>query len=210
MTRTRIALAFALAAFSVQPVFGQGDPKLNSIVQPIVPDPVVGLPDKAPLPGAEPAAKPQENPVRQAAKPDKSGSKSAGEWKLECLEDAKVRPRCQVIVRALAANQVALVMGVAKVPSADKAAMQIAVPLGLAVGKGVRVELPGYSADFPVSRCTAQGCLVEGDAPEAFTEALKKGGDGAAVIYTTEGNSIRLPLPAKGFGPLFESLASTD
>ena len=202
-----VALALCSAAAVGSYAQAQGDPKLNSIVQPIVPDAKIGLPDKAPSIEQVVIPKRPAQPERQAGSAKEA---SASEWKVECLEKGVPQPKCQVIVRALAGNQIALVLGIAKTLSAPNAKMQMAVPLGLAVQKGVTIKLGEYSADFPVSRCTAQGCLVEGDAPDSLVGALKKSIDGVVVIYTTDGNPIQLPLPSKGFDRLFASLVASD
>lgn len=180
---------------------------MDSIVQPIVPDAEVGLPDKAPsdsraAPGvtAEPASK---VPARKAAAAD------TGEWKTECLEQV-AKPNCQVIVRATVGNQTALVMAVARTNGDSGARLQMAVPLGLSIQKGVTVKLGDYSGDFLISRCTAQGCLVEADAPVAFIKALEQVQAGQVVIYSDDNKPIQLPLPAAGFRNSFAALTATE
>ncbi len=203
---TAVALLSGALAIGVSGAYAQNGPKMDSIVQPIVPDAEVGLPDKAPsdsraVPNvaAEPASK---VPARKAAA-------DTGEWKTECVEQI-AKPNCQVIVRATVGNQTALVIAVARTSTGSSARLQMAVPLGLSIQKGVTVKLGDYSGDFLISRCTAQGCLVEADAPAALIKALEQVQAGQVVIYSDDNKPIQLPLPAAGFRNSFAALTATE
>ncbi|HEY6633221.1 MAG TPA: invasion associated locus B family protein, partial [Rhizobiaceae bacterium] len=111
--------------------------------------------------------------------------------------------------RATVGKQTALVMAIART-GADGPRFQMALPLGLSVQKGVTVNLGSYSGGFPISRCTAQGCLVEAEAPAALVEALEKTASGKVVIYSDDDKPIQLPLPAKGFRDSFAALTATE
>jgi len=101
-------------------------------------------------------------------------------------------------------------MAVARTASGAAPRFQMAVPLGLSIHKGVTVTLGGYSGEFAISRCTAQGCLVEADAPPALIEALEKSPSGKVVIYSDDNKPIQLPLPAKGFRDSFAALTAME
>jgi invasion protein IalB len=203
---TRIALLTGALVAVIPGAYAQGGPKMDSIVQPIVPDAEIGLPDKAPSAGAAPAA--AAEPAGKAPARN-TGVADAGEWKTECpVQGAK--PKCQAIVRATVGNQTALVMAVARMAAGSSARLQMAVPLGLSIQRGVKVKLGDYSGDFSISRCTAQGCLVEADAPVALIEALENVQGGHVVIYSDDSKPIQLPLPAKGFRDSFAALTATE
>ena len=202
-----VALIFGALAVAGSGAYAQNGPKMDSIVQPIVPDAEVGLPDKAPS-ASDAAPRTAEEPA--ARTPSKAADAAdVGEWKTECLEQS-AKPKCQAIVRATVGNQTALVAAIARPIAGSSARLQMAVPLGLSVQKGVAVKLGDYSGDFPISRCTAQGCLVEADAPAALIEALEKVQAGVVVIYSDDNKPIQLPLPAKGFRDSFTALAATE
>jgi len=206
--------AFLFAAIStVAFAQSQGRQGLNTIVQPIVPDRQIGLPDKAPSeqqPTADaPIAAPRTRKVEAPAlaKPTKAAS-TFGAWKTECLDKA-AKPNCQLVVRSAVGDQIALVLAIAR-SSKGELRMQMAVPLGLAIEKGVAVKFAEQSFPFPISRCTAQGCLVEGGVPQPLIDTLKRGKDGVAIIYSSDGKAIRLPLPAKAFAEIYPSLDATN
>jgi invasion protein IalB len=200
-------LSGALAAI-VNDACAQNGPKMDSIVQPIVPDAQPGLPDKAPSASGTPSPATAAEPAGKAPA-RKAGAADAGEWKTECPKQGAT-PKCQAIVRATVGGQTALVMAVAKTAANSRARFQMAVPLGLSIQKGVKVKLGDYSGDFSISRCTAQGCLVEADAPAALIESLEKEPAGQVVIYSDDNKPIHLPLPAKGFGGSFAALEATE
>ncbi|WP_195174793.1 invasion associated locus B family protein [Mesorhizobium sp. INR15] len=156
---------------------------------------------------AAPKPRKAEAPAALAPQPAKVAA-VFGTWKTECAEKAP-KPNCQVIVRSAVGDQIALVLGIAR-PTKGGARMQMAVPLGLAIDKGVTIKVGVYSNTFPISRCTAQGCLVEGEVPQAFIEALQKGNGGAAIIYSSDSQTIKLPLPAKSFAEAYASISTTN
>ena len=99
--------ALLLTAMSVPAVAqSQGRQGLDTIVEPIVPERQIGLPDKAPsdqqpvsnAPLAAPKARKAEAAPARAAQPAKAAA-VFGTWKTECAEKAP-KPNCQVIVRS--------------------------------------------------------------------------------------------------------------
>jgi invasion protein IalB len=222
------AISLALASSALAQTNRAG---IDSNITPIVPDSQVGLPDKAaPADGgqvvppnkgtkasnrANPTAKetaPAAAPRAAATEPKAAAAAPApafGEWRLECVEQA-AKPNCQASIRAVIGEQIALVLSVAMQAGKPDPQMQLAVPLGVLVAKGVDAKVGGYSANFPISRCTAQGCLVEGAFPKPFGDALREGKDGAILIYSTDGKPVQLPLPAKSFATAFDGLTPVN
>ncbi|MCO6050142.1 invasion associated locus B family protein [Mesorhizobium sp. RP14(2022)] len=195
-----------LGTLLATPVFAQ-TARGEKNIQPIVPDREVGLPDQEPR---EPSPAPLKDAVRPPEArpaPPKSETPSApravntapaGEWKRECAEKTSGKENCQAIFRAVVGNQIALVLAVAKHENGTSR-FQLAVPLGISVPEGIEVKLGGYTAKFPISRCTAQGCLVEEIAPSAFIESLQNGNRGDVLVRTPNGQSINLPLSGQGY-----------
>jgi invasion protein IalB len=214
--RIYVLCTLFLAAISSSAVAQtQGRQGLDTIVEPIVPERQIGLPDKAPSVQDPAASAPiTAAPRRKAEKPVARETQTAkaapafGSWTTECMGKA-TKSNCQVIVRSAVGDQIALVLGIAR-PVADGARMQMAVPLGLAINKGVTIKIGAYSESFKISRCTAQGCLVEGEAPQPLIDALGKGANGSATIFSSDGRSIRLPLPAKSFAEAYAAINSTN
>lgn len=210
------AAALAFSLFSA-PAFSQVDPDLAPLLAPLHPEPRLGLPDQAPdilpvteppvtetvLPEAEvqvetpaPAEAPAAAPAPAPARP---GVELGGRWASECEGDASGDGACQAIVRGMMGEQVALVLAVAVENGEGK--MQMALPLGFAVDKQVSIQLSGYSGEFRVSRCTAQGCLIEGPAARELLTALAEADtQGIVRMANVDDSPIELPLPVEGAG----------
>ncbi|KQY26712.1 hypothetical protein ASD31_00420 [Rhizobium sp. Root482] len=130
-----------------------------------------------------------------------------GAWELECIDDSSSLKRCQAVGRVQSSDgkQVILVMSLAR--NAKTTSMQMAVPLGVAVQPGVKIEIAGaYSDTMPVSRCTAQGCLVEGTAPVKLIDAMIAKATASINVTTPEGKIIPIALPLNGFGDAYSAL----
>ncbi len=193
-----------LASMAASPAFSQADPALGPLIAPIQPEPRLGLPSQAPdiMPVAQPPApvvQPRA-PAAPAAAPAAQATPSVqlgGEWVSTCVEEADAERRCQAVVRGQLGEQTALVVALARVD--DQTLMQVALPLGFSVERPVAIGVASYSADFRVSRCTAQGCLIEGPISAEFIEALQAASSpGTVRMSNIDGTPIELPLPVTG------------
>lgn len=142
--------------------------------------------------------------------PPKSGGAAAntsGAWELQCVAGASSQRRCQTVGRVQSSDgkQVILVMSLAKIAKATS--MQLAVPLGVAVQPGVKIEIDGaFSRTMPISRCTAQGCLVEETVPVEMINAMMIKATASINVTTPEGKTIPIALPLDGFEKAFSGL----
>ena len=86
----------------------------------------------------------------------------------------------------------------------------MAVPLGVAVQAGVKIGIDGaYSASMPISRCTLQGCLVEGVVPVDMIEAMKTKSVASIGVTTPDGKDVPISLKLKGFGSAYNAMIDT-
>ena len=191
-----VVAAFMAVGASASLAQGVG---LGTVVDPIEPERQMGLPEMAPPSGNAPVVNPSNPqvarpPARAAAAPQPTSSDT---WSSECREDVQAGPKCQATVRSTSGEQIALVLSVAGA-SPSTAAMQMALPLGFDVQKGASISIGEFSAVMPVSRCTAQGCIVEQPVSEAMLEALRSGSAGTVTVMTVDDTAISLPLPGAG------------
>lgn len=204
-----VILLFGFAAFlSTAPGASAQQAQSGGVFQPPEEQRRLGLPDKA-APAPEfpvaPLQSERRAPEPRAASP-KGGSRAqtaapapAGEWTLECVDGSTSGSKkvCQAIVRSAIGNQVALVLSIAR-NAKGEVQMQMALPLGFAVQRNVEIAVGGFKSEMKVSRCTAQGCLVEGTVPDGFLDALREQSAGTARVFTVEGKPIDITLPTKG------------
>lgn len=149
--------------------------------------------------GAAPAAGKAETAFDQA-KP----------WSVQCAEFGKDVRRCQISGSVLSPDgkQVILVLSLAPTADGKATAMQMAVPLGIALKPGVKISVDdAYQASLPLSRCTPQGCLVEGPVEQAFIDAMKGKARATITVATPDGKSVPITLPLAGFSDAFAELS---
>jgi invasion protein IalB len=156
---------------------------------------------------------PVESGVAKIGKPTNSPQPRLVEekfkdWSLQCIEGSSATPPCQIMYRLTSSNQkqVALVLSVARSPK-GKISLQMALPLGFSISQGVDLAFgKKYSTVARVSRCTVQGCLVEGEAPAKMIDAMLHGSNGVVSVHNMEGRQIKLPISLNGFSTAFEAL----
>lgn len=216
---SRICLAAVFLAIGGGAAAAQSGPGLGTVIDAIEPEREMGLPTMAPqapeelvvpptpaAPAARPAAPRPAAPAASAPAPAPAAqaAAAAGSWVSECLEGAQTGQACQAIVRSAAGEQTVLVLSLAR-SQPDAVAMQMALPLGFAVQRGAQISIADFSTVLPVSRCTAQGCLIESAVAEPLLYALQSGASGTVTVHTVDGEAIGLPLPGDGAAAAFEA-----
>ncbi len=160
--------------------------------------------------------RPSTGPSRAAKEPAQAvtapGDGKAKAWSLQCAEISKVR-RCQVSGAVLSPDKKQVVMVMSLATSADRksTAAQIAVPLGIALKPGVKIDVSGaYSTTMALSRCTSQGCLVEGNVEDAMLDAMKTKPVATVIVATPDGKNVPIKLSLDGFPEAFAAMKSAD
>ncbi|NTJ63378.1 hypothetical protein G6M49_11350 [Agrobacterium rhizogenes] len=166
--------------------------------QNVTPD--AGKVDPSKVPAPAPDASAQATPQITEQKFDA--------WTLQCSADKTMKPRCQIVYRLTSPDQKQVFMVISMARSADKkVGMQMALPLGFAIQGGVKIGFGSkYSTMAKVSRCTTQGCLVEGLCPPEMLAALMKEKSGKVSIRMMQGNMAELPISLTGFGAAFQAM----
>ncbi|MFK0165003.1 invasion associated locus B family protein [Rhizobium sp. NPDC090279] len=129
-------------------------------------------------------------------------------WTLQCTADKSMKPPCQIIYRFTSPDQKQVFLVISMARSADdKVGMQMALPLGFAIQGGVKMGFGSkYSTMAKVSRCTTQGCLVEGLCPPEMLAVLMKEKSGKVSIRMMQGNTAELPISLGGFNAAFQAM----
>ncbi|MBB6486270.1 invasion associated locus B family protein [Rhizobium lusitanum] len=133
-------------------------------------------------------------------------------WTLQCSTDTSMKPPCQIMYRLASPDQKRVFMVISMARSADnKIGMQMALPLGFAVQEGVKIGFGSkYSTVAKVSRCTTQGCLVEGICPPGMLDVLMKEKSGKVSIRMMQGNVAELPVSLDGFNAAYQAMRAKD
>ena len=161
-------------------------------------------PPAPPAPAAAPPA--GAAPAAEAQQPQFSINQTVGDWVVRCvLESVKSPAPCDMLQVTINQDNKQRVssLSIAYVPSRDSYAMQIIVPTGVALSKGLVLAAGAHSLNgAKFNRCERDGCYVELLTDTATITAL--GGVGKStqmtvVGYGSAGKTVPLPVSLTGF-----------
>jgi invasion protein IalB len=163
--------------------------------------PIVALAQQPPAPAAPPPADPNAAAAAAAAQ-QFSINQNVGDWVVRCvLTSVKSPAPCEVLQSTVNKDtqQSISSMSIAYVPSRETYAMQIVVPTGVALAKGLTLAPPLNAVKF--TRCERDGCYVEMLIDNAAITSLAGAGKGATIGVVGYGraNEIKLPVSLTGF-----------
>lgn len=154
---------------------------------------------------AAPAFAQQQN-VQQAASRQgglvANETKNVGDWTVRCFPIKSPSPCDMFELLADKKNgRRVMSLSIAYVPLQDKHAIQIALPLGVALAKGVQIQSDTFrSPQLRYRRCDRAGCYVEGIIDNASVDALGRSTSGARVTFWAYGGKdYTLPFSINGF-----------
>ncbi|HVZ70720.1 MAG TPA: invasion associated locus B family protein [Rhizomicrobium sp.] len=139
----------------------------------------------------------------QAAPPKPDVSKQVGDWLVRCYPVQSPSPcdMFELLAQKKTGNRV-MSISLAYAPKAGKYVVQIAVPLGVELKKGLVIKAGEYASPaMQFRRCDRGGCYVEGLTDTGLMDALAQNGEaGKATISSTEGRSLDISFSLRGFG----------
>ena len=108
------------------------------------------------------------------------------------------------------ATQIALVLSIAYTPDGAGPFMQLALPLGSDINSGAQLSFGStFNQNIPFTRCTDQGCLVEGQITESLLGAMRTASLGNVGVVT-EAGAINIPISMAGFASGMDRLKPTS
>ncbi|MBL6937644.1 MAG: invasion associated locus B family protein [Alphaproteobacteria bacterium] len=147
-----------------------------------------------------PAAFAQEAPPAAPVQP--SETKPFGDWTVRCYPVKSPSP-CDMF--ELLANkqtqQRVLSVSIAYVPARDAHVIQIAVPLGVSIPRGLLLASDSYTSPvLKYRRCDRGGCYVEMLMQNDAVTALAGAGTSAKVkVFAVSGKEFDIPFSLNGF-----------
>ena len=153
--------------------------------------------------GAQQAA-PSPAPV----KPD---VKTVEDWIVRCFPIESPSP-CDMFQEqdARDTRQRVLSISIAYVPSLDRHALQVSVPLDISIPKGLTLKSDSYTSPvLKYRRCDRNGCYVEQAVDNAVVEGLAKSQTGGKInIVADNGKAFALDFSLKGFAAAHDDMVS--
>lgn len=161
----------------------------------------------------QPSSPPPRQQAQQPAASSFAGKQQVfGNWAVECANSSQVSRQCQITGKTASADQkqTILVLSIAVSPDMKTTRYQAALPLGIAVQQKVQIAVgEDFKTEIAISRCTQQGCLLEGNMEAPLIEAMKKGTEAKFTVTTPEGSQIPIVVVLDGFSAALAALSST-
>jgi invasion protein IalB len=129
-------------------------------------------------------------------------TKQFGDWMVRCYPVKSPSPCDMFELLANKQNQQRILsISIAYVPTSDRHVIQIAVPLGVLIQKGLVMSSDAYtSPTLHYRRCDRAGCYVEMLMQSDAVNALSTGtGPGKITVYADAGKAFEIPFSLKGF-----------
>jgi len=141
-------------------------------------------------------------PSASAPAANASSVKLFGDWGVRCFA-APAHAPCEMQEAVTEKKNGARILGVsiALAPAQGRYIFQLAVPLGVSLAKGAKIEASNYSAPaMAYRRCDRGGCYVEGLIDGKVIDALARSAPSAKVeIAAMDGRTVDLPFSLRGF-----------
>ena len=195
MLRTLFSAAAAVAILAAVPALAQTPSPTPAAPSAAAPAPT----DQPGAPGAAPAA------------PQFSINQNVGDWVVRCvLTTVKSPAPCEVLqVTVNKDNKQRLSsLSIAYVPSRDAYAMQVVVPTGVALAKGLQLGSSPNGMKF--TRCERDGCYVESVIDNTVVNTLSKEGKATTIAVVAYGKTdqIKFPVSLNGFPEAMDRMKS--
>ncbi len=152
----------------------------------------------------------QQAPAADGA-PGRPDVKTVGDWTVRCFPIQSPSP-CDIFQEQdyQKTGQRVLSVSIAYVPSMDKHAIQLSVPLDISIPKGVVMQTDAYTSPvLKYRRCDRSGCYVEMAVDNGLVEGLaKSGAQGKVNIAADNGKNYTLNFSLKGFSQAHDDMVA--
>lgn len=152
-----------------------------------------------------------QQPGPDAGATGRPEAKNIGDWTVRCFPIQSPSP-CDMFQEQdfQKTGQRVLSISIAYVPSMDKHAIQISVPLDIAIPKGVVMQTDSYTSPvLKYRRCDRSGCYVEMAVANDLVEGLaKSGAEGKVNIAADNGKNYSLKFSLKGFAQAHDDMVA--
>jgi len=143
--------------------------------------------------------------------PGRPDVKTVGDWTVRCFPIQSPSP-CDIFQEQdyQKTGQRVLSVSIAYVPSMDKHAIQISVPLDISIPKGATLQTDTYTSPvLKYRRCDRNGCYIEMAVDNGLVEGLaKSGAQGKVNIAADNGKNYALNFSLKGFSQAHDEMVA--
>jgi invasion protein IalB len=145
------------------------------------------------------------------AAPGRPDVKTVEDWFVRCFQIESPSP-CDMYQELdnRETRQRILSLSIAYVPSLDRHALQVTVPLEVSIPKGLVIQTDNYKSPvLKYRRCDRNGCYVEQAVDNALVEGLARSGAAGKVnIVADNGKAFPLNFSLKGFAAAHDDMVA--
>ncbi|HEX4635985.1 MAG TPA: invasion associated locus B family protein [Rhizomicrobium sp.] len=145
------------------------------------------------------------------APPARPDVKTVEDWIVRCFPIQSPSP-CDMFQEqdSQQARQRVLSLSIAYVPSLDRHALQVSVPLDVSIPKGLTIQTDSFTSPvLKYRRCDRNGCYVEQAVDNGLVESLAKSGAAGKInIVADNGKSYTLNFSLKGFAAAHDDMVA--
>jgi len=146
-----------------------------------------------------------------AAPPPKPDVKTVEDWQVRCYPIQAVAP-CDMLQEQgdAQSGRKILSLSISYVPSMDKHAMIVTVPLDVSIPKGLVLQTDSYtSPPLKYRTCTRDGCFVQTEVGNDMVASVaKSAGDGKVNVVGDDGKAYSFKFSLKGFAQAHDEMVS--
>ena len=154
------------------------------------------------------AAFAQDAPPAPPPKPD---VKTVEDWQVRCYPIQAIAP-CDMLQEQgdPQSGRKVLSLSISYVPSMDRHAIIVSVPLEVSIPKGVVLQTDSYTSPILKYRmCTRDGCFVQAPVDNDLVASVaKSSGDGKINIVGDDGKPYSLKFSLKGFAQAHDDMVA--
>ena len=146
-----------------------------------------------------------------SAPPPKPDVKTVEDWQVRCYPIQAVAP-CDMLQEQgdPQSGRRVLSLSISYVPSMDRHAVIVSVPLDVSLPKGVVIQTDSYtSPTLKYRMCTRDGCFVQAPVDNDLVASVaKSSGDGKINIVGDDGKAYSLKFSLKGFAQAHDDMVA--
>jgi invasion protein IalB len=154
------------------------------------------------------AALAQDAPPAPPPKPD---IKTVEDWQVRCYPIQSAAP-CDMLQEQgdQQSGRKILSLSISYVPSMDRHALVVTVPLEVSLAKGIVLQTDSYtSPTLKYRTCTRDGCFVQTAVDNNLVEAVaKSSGEGKVNVVGDDGKTYAIKFSLKGFAQAHDDMVS--
>jgi invasion protein IalB len=146
-----------------------------------------------------------------AAPPPKPDIKTIEDWQVRCYPVQAVAP-CDMLQEQgdPQSGRKSLSLSISYIPSMDRHAIIVSVPLDVSLAKGIVLQTDSYtSPTLKYRMCTRDGCFVQAPVDNDLVASVAKStGEGRVIVVGDDGKTYPIKFSLKGFAQAHDDMVA--